>query len=58
MFAVLPYGDEWRRRRGPMQKFFDPVHVVQFEEYQRKEVQKLISGFLHTPKDFHSHLRA
>lgn len=51
------YGDDWRRIRAPMQKFFEPTNLSQFDHILNYEAEKLLLGLLTSPKDFELHVR-
>jgi len=56
-FSGMPYGDDWRRLRAPMQKFFEPTNLAQFEDVLNGEAEKLLRWLLHSPKQYDLHIR-
>ena len=41
MLSSLSYGEEHKKLRAPVQKFFESSNIQQFEDIQKDEVQKL-----------------
>ncbi|KLO09753.1 cytochrome P450 [Schizopora paradoxa] len=58
MLANMSYGEEWKRLRAPVQKFFEPSNMVQFEHVLKNEVQKLLRSLLRSPEDYENHIGA
>lgn len=58
MLANMSYGEEWKRLRAPVQKFFEPSNMVQFEHVLKNEVQKLLRSLLLSPEDYENHIGA
>ena len=57
MLVNMLYGDEWRKRRAPIQKWFDSPEVVKLYDTQKKDAIKLLGSLLQTPEDFYDHVR-
>lgn len=56
-FTLKSYGDDWRRLRAPMQKFFDPTNLVELDNILNYEAEKLLPKLLKSPKDYELHVR-
>ncbi|KLO09739.1 cytochrome P450 [Schizopora paradoxa] len=57
MFANLPYGDHWKRKRNPLQRFLESSNAAHHEQILKSEVQKLMRQLIHSPRDFYSDIR-
>ena len=42
MFAMMPYGPEWRSRRRLFHQYFGPNAVIEYREVQRQCVRRLL----------------
>ncbi|EJC99662.1 cytochrome P450 [Fomitiporia mediterranea MF3/22] len=49
---VMPYGDELRRARQLMHRFFQPAAVVDYLEMQTQVTRKMLQNLLNTPEMF------
>jgi len=53
----ISYGEEWKRLRAPVQKFFDQSSVRHYEEVQKDSARKCLQAILQTPEDYDLHIR-
>ncbi|KAH9478386.1 Cytochrome P450 monooxygenase COX2 [Psilocybe cubensis] len=53
--AVMPYGEEWRKRRKVCQKHFNLDASKSYEPLQIAQVRKLLQGLLDSPEQFDAH---
>lgn len=53
--AVMPYGEEWRKRRKVCQKHFNAKAAQSYELLQTMKVRQLLQGLLDTPEQFEAH---
>ncbi|KAI0672490.1 CyP450 monooxygenase [Trametes maxima] len=51
-FVLMPYGNEWRRRRKEMHQFMHPGAVAQYEPLQERETVKFLRQLLKKPDEF------
>ncbi|KLO09748.1 cytochrome P450 [Schizopora paradoxa] len=58
LFSMLQYGAEWRKKRAPMQKFFETANLARFEDARKTEIQKFLRALLRDPKNYDTHTRA
>ncbi|KAJ8475189.1 hypothetical protein ONZ51_g6728 [Trametes cubensis] len=56
-FVLMPYGQEWRRRRKEMHQFIHPNAVAQYQPLQQRETVKFLNRLLNQPEDFLHHVR-
>ncbi|KLO17442.1 cytochrome P450 [Schizopora paradoxa] len=56
-FTMKPYGEEWRRLRAPLQKFFDPANLAQLDNVLEYEAEKLLHNLIRSPGDYEMHVR-
>ncbi|KLO09762.1 cytochrome P450 [Schizopora paradoxa] len=53
----MSYGEEFKKLRAPVQKFFDQSSVLHYEEVQRRSVRNCIRSILQTPEEYELHVR-
>ncbi|KAI0643944.1 CyP450 monooxygenase [Trametes meyenii] len=51
-FVLMPYGNEWRRRRKEMHQFMHPGAVAQYQPLQERETVKFLRQLLKKPDKF------
>ena len=56
-FAILPYGERWRRRRRSFHQQFNNNVVSNYLPVQRREVHAFLRRLLETPDNFLHHVR-
>ncbi|KAI0634017.1 CyP450 monooxygenase [Trametes polyzona] len=56
-FVLMPYGQEWRRRRKEMHQFLHPNTVAQYQPLQQREAVKFLHRLLRNPENFLNHVR-
>ena len=56
-FSILPYGEEWRRRRRAFHQYFNINAVSNYLPIQRREVHAFLRRLLDTPENFLHHVR-
>ncbi|KLO07637.1 cytochrome P450 [Schizopora paradoxa] len=57
MLSGLPYGEQLRKLRTPVLKFFEPSNIQQYEDIQMDEIQKLLRSLLRDPECFRQHFK-
>ncbi|KAF9469732.1 cytochrome P450 [Collybia nuda] len=55
--GLMPYGDEWRRRRKILQKYFKKDIAVVYQPIQTQKIHDMLRNILETPEDFISHYK-
>ncbi|KLO07636.1 O-methylsterigmatocystin oxidoreductase [Schizopora paradoxa] len=57
MLSNLSYGEQLKTYRTPVQKFFESSNILQYEDVQKKEIQKLLRSLLRSPENYLQHLK-
>ncbi|KAF5348469.1 hypothetical protein D9756_009678 [Leucocoprinus leucothites] len=58
IFALMPYGDDWRVRRRIFQQHFSERNLPRIQEREVEFVRKgLLPNILTSPNEFHDHIR-
>lgn len=57
MFATMPYGRDWRRRRSLFQRFFPTSRADAYQPQQRAKVRHLLSRLCDSQQNFVQTLR-
>jgi len=55
--SLVPYGDELRRHRQYLHRFFQTSEVLNYLELQLKEAHIMLKGILDHPEDYGKHVR-
>ncbi|KLO09750.1 cytochrome P450 [Schizopora paradoxa] len=58
LFSALSYGAEWRKKRAPVQRFFETPNLVRFEDTRKAEMQKFLRVLLRDPENYDTHTQA
>ncbi|ETW79020.1 cytochrome P450 monooxygenase 71 [Heterobasidion irregulare TC 32-1] len=56
-FGFAPYGQELRRHRKVLHRYFSPAASEQYHQIEAKATLELLQRLLDTPQDFVAHLR-
>ncbi|KAH8115965.1 cytochrome P450 [Phellopilus nigrolimitatus] len=54
---ILPYGDELKRSRQIMHRYFQPSAVANYAELQTRSTYRMLLGLLNAPQNFHEIMR-
>ncbi|KLO07635.1 cytochrome P450 [Schizopora paradoxa] len=57
MLSSLSYGEQLKKLRGPVQKFFESSNIQHYEDMQKNETQKLLRSLLRSPENYSQHLK-
>lgn len=56
-FALMPYGDRWRRHRRAFWQHFRPQAIIEYQAVQRTMAGKFLLKVLQNPTRFKEHIR-
>lgn len=56
-FAMLPYGEEWRKGRRAFHQYFNPGAVEEYQPQLIQAARKSLGRFLADPDEFFAHVR-
>lgn len=55
--SSIPYGDDWRRHRRLIHKYFNQTSSKSYYDIQMKEAHSLLRSLLDNPADYALHVR-